>query len=120
MPYYLKLTALAVTISGFILALEINFTTQKSKFNYPSNLFKFSNLLRYFLAIIQSLTISKSIKESEMSITTVRPDLIRKCVTKIYLTFPNKNFYTSPRPKGPTESLFPLLPHYTCLKNSSI
>lgn len=55
MPYYLKLTALAVTISGFILALEINFTTQKSKFNYPSNLFKFSNLLRYFPAIIHSL-----------------------------------------------------------------
>nr|WQF68869.1 NADH dehydrogenase subunit 5 [Paradoxurus hermaphroditus] len=52
MPYYLKLTALAVTIMGFILALELNLTTKNLKFNYPTNLFKFSNLLGYFPTII--------------------------------------------------------------------
>eukprot|EP00069_Balaena_mysticetus_P009473 bmy_20236T0 len=44
-PDYLKLTAFAVTILGFILAFEINLTTQNLKFKYPSNFFKFSNLL---------------------------------------------------------------------------
>nr|YP_010037219.1 NADH dehydrogenase subunit 5 [Viverra zibetha]QQW47956.1 NADH dehydrogenase subunit 5 [Viverra zibetha] len=52
MPYYLKLTALAVTIMGFILALELNLTTKNLKFNYPTNLFKFSNLLGYFPIIM--------------------------------------------------------------------
>nr|QQW47774.1 NADH dehydrogenase subunit 5 [Paradoxurus hermaphroditus] len=55
MPYYLKLTALAVTTMGFILALELNLTTKNLKFNYPTNLFKFSNLLGYFPTIIHRL-----------------------------------------------------------------
>nr|QQW47787.1 NADH dehydrogenase subunit 5 [Paguma larvata] len=55
MPYYLKLTALAVTIMGFILALELNLVTKSLKFNYPTNLFKFSNLLGYFPTIIHRL-----------------------------------------------------------------
>ena len=55
MPYYLKLTALTVTIIGFILALELNLTTKNLKFNYPTNLFKFSNLLGYFPIIIHRL-----------------------------------------------------------------
>nr|YP_010036998.1 NADH dehydrogenase subunit 5 [Fossa fossana]QQW47540.1 NADH dehydrogenase subunit 5 [Fossa fossana] len=52
MPNYLKLTALTVTIMGFILALELNLMTKNLKFDYPSNLFKFSNLLGYFPIII--------------------------------------------------------------------
>nr|BAC82492.1 NADH dehydrogenase subunit 5 [Paradoxurus hermaphroditus] len=55
MPYYLKLTALTVTIMGFILALELNLTTKNLKFNYPTYLFKFSNLLGYFPIIIHRL-----------------------------------------------------------------
>ena len=51
-PYYLKLTALTVTLLGFILALELNLTSQSLKLKYPSNLFKFSNLLGYFPTII--------------------------------------------------------------------
>ena len=54
--YYLKLIALAVTILGFILALEISNTTQNLKFNYPSSAFKFFNLLGYFPTIIHHLT----------------------------------------------------------------
>nr|ACZ29038.1 NADH dehydrogenase subunit 5 [Ommatophoca rossii] len=52
MPHYLKLTALTVTLLGFILALELNLTSQSLKLKYPSNLFKFSNLLGYFPTII--------------------------------------------------------------------
>ncbi|TKC46453.1 hypothetical protein EI555_011679, partial [Monodon monoceros] len=44
-PDYLKRTAFAVTILGFILAFEISPATQNLKFKYPSNFFKFSNLL---------------------------------------------------------------------------
>lgn len=47
-----ELIALAVTIIGFTLALELNLTTKNLKFNHPSNLFKFSNLLGYFPIII--------------------------------------------------------------------
>nr|YP_009253023.1 NADH dehydrogenase subunit 5 [Arctotherium sp.]ANA91296.1 NADH dehydrogenase subunit 5 [Arctotherium sp.] len=52
MPHYLKMTALAVTILGFTLALELNLTTRSLKFDYPSNSFKFSNQLGYFPTII--------------------------------------------------------------------
>ena len=55
-PYYLKITALAVTILGFILALEISNITHYLKFNHPSNIFKFSNLLGYYPTIIHRLT----------------------------------------------------------------
>ena len=54
-PSYLKITALAVTVLGFILALEISNITQNLKFNYPSNTFKFSNILGYFPTIIHRL-----------------------------------------------------------------
>nr|UEK25216.1 NADH dehydrogenase subunit 5 [Spilogale angustifrons] len=56
MPHYLKVTALAVTITGFILALELNLTAQNLKLKYSSNLFKFSSSLGYFPIIIHRLT----------------------------------------------------------------
>nr|APU52419.1 NADH dehydrogenase subunit 5 [Prionodon pardicolor pardicolor] len=52
MPHYLKFTALAVTIMGFVLALELNLATKNLKFDHPSNLFKFSTLLGYFPTIM--------------------------------------------------------------------
>nr|YP_010869739.1 NADH dehydrogenase subunit 5 [Rhynchogale melleri]WGU49248.1 NADH dehydrogenase subunit 5 [Rhynchogale melleri] len=52
MPNHLKLMALAATIMGFILALELNLVTKNLKFNYPSDSFKFSNLLGYFPTIM--------------------------------------------------------------------
>nr|UML39796.1 NADH dehydrogenase subunit 5 [Helarctos malayanus] len=55
MPHYLKTTALAVTMLGFILALELNSTMQGLKFNYSQNPFKFSNQLGYFPTIIHRL-----------------------------------------------------------------
>nr|YP_010455475.1 NADH dehydrogenase subunit 5 [Lophostoma brasiliense]UUA63106.1 NADH dehydrogenase subunit 5 [Lophostoma brasiliense] len=65
MPSYLKLTALAITLIGFILALELNLATLNLKFKTPSHLFKFSNLLGYFPTIMHrfppttNLTISQ-------------------------------------------------------------
>nr|QBM11037.1 NADH dehydrogenase subunit 5 [Puma concolor] len=67
MPYYLKLTALAVTITGFILALELNLATKNLKFKYPSNLFKFSSLLGYFPTVMHRLPSKMSLTMSQKS-----------------------------------------------------
>nr|QKN18999.1 NADH dehydrogenase subunit 5 [Cynopterus sphinx] len=48
MPTHLKMTAIAVTLLGFIVALELNLATQNLKFKSPSNSTKFSTLLGYF------------------------------------------------------------------------
>nr|YP_007626755.1 NADH dehydrogenase subunit 5 [Tragulus kanchil]AEP22297.1 NADH dehydrogenase subunit 5 [Tragulus kanchil] len=52
MPLYLKLTALAVTITGFTIALEISNLTKNLKLSHPSSMFKFSTLLGYFPVLI--------------------------------------------------------------------
>ncbi|YP_001874850.1 NADH dehydrogenase subunit 5 (mitochondrion) [Panthera pardus] len=67
MPHYLKLTALAVTITGFILALELNLAAKNLKFKYPSNLFKFSNLLGYFPIVMHRLPSTMSLTMSQKS-----------------------------------------------------
>nr|AAU00485.1 NADH dehydrogenase subunit 5 [Mephitis mephitis] len=67
MPYYLKMTALAVTIIGFTLALELNLTAQNLKLKYPSNLFKFSNMLGYFPIIIHRLIPMTNLTTSQKS-----------------------------------------------------
>ncbi|YP_009178434.1 NADH dehydrogenase subunit 5 (mitochondrion) [Herpailurus yagouaroundi] len=67
MPYYLKLTALAVTITGFILALELNLMAKNLKFKYPSNIFKFSNLLGYFPIVMHRLPSKMSLTMSQKS-----------------------------------------------------
>nr|ULC83346.1 NADH dehydrogenase subunit 5 [Hippotragus equinus]ULC83463.1 NADH dehydrogenase subunit 5 [Hippotragus equinus] len=71
MPYYLKMTALAVTILGFILALEINNMTRNLKFNYPSNTFKFSNLLGYYPTIMHRLTPFMNLTMSQKSASSL-------------------------------------------------
>nr|UEK25593.1 NADH dehydrogenase subunit 5 [Mephitis mephitis] len=67
MPYHLKMTALAVTIIGFILALELNLTAQNLKLKYSSNLFKFSNMLGYFPIIIHRLIPMTNLTMSQKS-----------------------------------------------------
>nr|ULC83515.1 NADH dehydrogenase subunit 5 [Hippotragus equinus] len=71
MPYFLKMTALAVTILGFILALEINNMTRNLKFNYPSNTFKFSNLLGYYPTIMHRLTPYMNLTMSQKSASSL-------------------------------------------------
>nr|YP_009243366.1 NADH dehydrogenase subunit 5 [Episoriculus macrurus]AMR36333.1 NADH dehydrogenase subunit 5 [Episoriculus macrurus] len=55
MPNYLKLTALTVTIMGFILALELNLITQNLKLTNPHNYHHFSNMLGYFPTVMHRL-----------------------------------------------------------------
>nr|AMM05303.1 NADH dehydrogenase subunit 5 [Mustela putorius furo] len=71
MPHYLKMMALAVTILGFILALELNLTMQSLKFKYPTNLFKFSNMLGYFPTIIHRLMPKTNLLMSQKSASTL-------------------------------------------------
>nr|AIA61482.1 NADH dehydrogenase subunit 5 [Vulpes zerda] len=67
MPHHLKMAALAVTILGFILALELNLTMQGLKFNHPSQYFKFSNLLGYYPTIMHRLTPKMTLHMSQKS-----------------------------------------------------
>nr|APD82327.1 NADH dehydrogenase subunit 5 [Stenella longirostris] len=55
MPLHLKLTALMVTILGFILAFEINNYSKNLKYPYSSDSTKFSTLLGYFPTIMHRL-----------------------------------------------------------------
>nr|YP_007626625.1 NADH dehydrogenase subunit 5 [Rucervus duvaucelii]YP_009705941.1 NADH dehydrogenase subunit 5 [Rucervus duvaucelii branderi]QZZ81168.1 NADH dehydrogenase subunit 5 [Rucervus duvaucelii duvaucelii]QZZ81220.1 NADH dehydrogenase subunit 5 [Rucervus duvaucelii ranjitsinhi]AEP22128.1 NADH dehydrogenase subunit 5 [Rucervus duvaucelii]AWQ65031.1 NADH dehydrogenase subunit 5 [Rucervus duvaucelii branderi]AXB38682.1 NADH dehydrogenase subunit 5 [Rucervus duvaucelii branderi] len=71
MPYYLKMMALTVTILGFILALEISNTTQNLKFNYSTNIFKFSNMLGYFPTIMHRLTPYMNLTMSQKSASSL-------------------------------------------------
>lgn len=71
MPHYLKITALAVTILGFILALEISNMTYNLKFNYPSSPFKFSNQLGYYPTIIHRLTPHMNLTISQKSASSL-------------------------------------------------
>ncbi|CAI9151075.1 NADH dehydrogenase subunit 5, partial (mitochondrion) [Rangifer tarandus platyrhynchus] len=71
MPHHLKMTALAVTILGFILALEISNMTKNLKFNYPSNIFKFSNMLGYFPMIMHRLTPYMNLTMSQKSASSL-------------------------------------------------
>nr|QSJ55256.1 NADH dehydrogenase subunit 5 [Rucervus eldii]QSJ55269.1 NADH dehydrogenase subunit 5 [Rucervus eldii]QSJ55282.1 NADH dehydrogenase subunit 5 [Rucervus eldii]WKK50296.1 NADH dehydrogenase subunit 5 [Rucervus eldii thamin] len=71
MPYYLKTMALTVTILGFILALEISNMTQNLKFNYSTNIFKFSNMLGYFPTIMHRLTPYMNLTMSQKSASSL-------------------------------------------------
>nr|YP_007625741.1 NADH dehydrogenase subunit 5 [Aepyceros melampus]AEP20776.1 NADH dehydrogenase subunit 5 [Aepyceros melampus] len=71
MPQYLKLSALAVTIMGFILALEVSNMTYNLKFKYPSNFFKFSNLLGYYPTILHRLTPYMNLTMSQKSASSL-------------------------------------------------
>nr|YP_778692.1 NADH dehydrogenase subunit 5 [Callorhinus ursinus]CAJ56881.1 NADH dehydrogenase subunit 5 [Callorhinus ursinus] len=71
MPHHLKLTALTMTLMGFILALELSMTSLNLKFNHASNLFKFSNLLGYFPTIIHRLMPMTNLTASQKLASTL-------------------------------------------------
>nr|QEO11585.1 NADH dehydrogenase subunit 5 [Bos taurus]QEO12326.1 NADH dehydrogenase subunit 5 [Bos taurus]UFQ28034.1 NADH dehydrogenase subunit 5 [Bos taurus] len=71
MPYYLKTTALIVTILGFTLALEISNMTKNLKYHYPSNAFKFSTLLGYFPTIMHRLAPYMNLSMSQKSASSL-------------------------------------------------
>nr|AGI95715.1 NADH dehydrogenase subunit 5 [Uropsilus aequodonenia] len=55
MPTYLKLTALFITFTGFMMAIELNNMTRNLKFPVPNNAYKFSNQLGFFPIIVHRL-----------------------------------------------------------------
>nr|UFX54178.1 NADH dehydrogenase subunit 5 [Cryptotis tropicalis] len=65
MPFYLKLMALIVTLTGFALAMELNLITQNLMLPQPHNYHKFSNMLGYFPTIIHRLLPSTSLLMSQ-------------------------------------------------------
>nr|AQT00061.1 NADH dehydrogenase subunit 5 [Muntiacus sp. MAL2]AQT00370.1 NADH dehydrogenase subunit 5 [Muntiacus sp. SUM3] len=71
MPHHLKMMALAVTILGFILALEISNMTQNLKLNYPTSTFKFSNMLGYFPTIMHRLAPYMNLSMSQKSASSL-------------------------------------------------
>nr|YP_010925024.1 NADH dehydrogenase subunit 5 [Raphicerus melanotis]WKD79703.1 NADH dehydrogenase subunit 5 [Raphicerus melanotis] len=71
MPHYLKMMAMAVTILGFILALEISNTTYYLKPSYASKMFKFSNMLGYYPTIMHRLTPYVNLMMSQKSASSL-------------------------------------------------
>nr|YP_009865080.1 NADH dehydrogenase subunit 5 [Prometheomys schaposchnikovi]QKE47125.1 NADH dehydrogenase subunit 5 [Prometheomys schaposchnikovi] len=64
MPWYSKLAALAVTITGFIIALELNNLTNNLTPTKPSPINSFSTLLGYFPTILHRLLTMKTLSTS--------------------------------------------------------
>nr|QGX06895.1 NADH dehydrogenase subunit 5 [Mustela sibirica] len=101
MPHYLKMMALAVTILGFILALELNLTMQSLKFKYPTNLFKFSNMLGYFPTIIHRLMPKTNLLMSRKSASTLLDMIwLEKILPKSISHFQMKSSMTISSQKG--------------------
>nr|QOU11120.1 NADH dehydrogenase subunit 5 [Equus caballus] len=67
MPTYMKLTALAVTILGFTLALELSLMTHNLKLEHSTSVFKFSNLLGYYPTIMHRLPPLANLSMSQKS-----------------------------------------------------
>lgn len=74
-PLHLKITALLVTLTGFILAIELNNLTQNLKHKNPPIILKFSTILGYFPAIIHRSNPFTALYISQKS-ATILIDLI--------------------------------------------
>nr|YP_005255238.1 NADH dehydrogenase subunit 5 [Lasiurus borealis]AEL16752.1 NADH dehydrogenase subunit 5 [Lasiurus borealis] len=55
MPMHLKLTALIITLAGFMLALELSLMTLDLKYKYPASPMKFSAQFGYFPSIMHRI-----------------------------------------------------------------
>nr|YP_009050021.1 NADH dehydrogenase subunit 5 [Callimico goeldii]AGK43600.1 NADH dehydrogenase subunit 5 [Callimico goeldii] len=74
MPYYLKLTALSVTMLGFIVAMELSFITNNMKLSTPLKTFYFSNMLGFYSTTTHRLNPHSSLTISQ-NFTSVLLDL---------------------------------------------
>nr|AAU00529.1 NADH dehydrogenase subunit 5 [Procyon lotor] len=101
MPHYLKMTALTVTILGFILALELNLTAQSLKFKHSSNMFKFSNSLGYFPTTTHRLMPKMGLYTSQNSASTLLDAIwLEKVLPKSISHFQMKSSTTVSHQKG--------------------
>nr|QOD41415.1 NADH dehydrogenase subunit 5 [Tupaia tana] len=65
MPLYMKLTALFVTIMGFVIAMELNSMTLFLKHKHPSSTHNFSTMLGYFPLTMHRLIPYMGLKASQ-------------------------------------------------------
>nr|YP_009943226.1 NADH dehydrogenase subunit 5 [Tupaia splendidula]QOD41454.1 NADH dehydrogenase subunit 5 [Tupaia splendidula] len=65
MPPYMKLTALLVTIIGFVVAMELNSMTLFLKHKHPSPAYKFSTMLGYYPLTMHRLVPYTGLKTSQ-------------------------------------------------------
>nr|ANF03861.1 NADH dehydrogenase subunit 5 [Tolypeutes matacus] len=90
MPNYLKLTALAVTITGFTLAMEISQTTMNLQPNHPTQQHSFSSLLGFYPSTMHRLTpyYSLSMSQNPASLTDLLwlEKLLPKSISQIQLS----------------------------------
>nr|QAB47131.1 NADH dehydrogenase subunit 5 [Funambulus pennantii] len=84
MPMYLKITALFITIMGFMIAMDLNQLTLNLKLKYYSNLTNFSNMLGYFPITVHRLYPYLSLTASQKLSSTLL-DLIwtEKAIPKL-------------------------------------
>nr|APC60669.1 NADH dehydrogenase subunit 5 [Trinomys albispinus] len=75
MPLIVKLTAMLLTILGFIIAMELNLLTNNLKTNYSSKYSNFSNMLGYFPTLMHrtsphlNLSLGQNLASSMMDLT---------------------------------------------------
>ncbi|YP_009300408.1 NADH dehydrogenase subunit 5 (mitochondrion) [Callospermophilus lateralis] len=101
MPIYLKLTALLVTILGFVIAMELNSMTLYLKTKMYSNLSNFSTLLGYFPTIIHRLNPHLNLTmDQKLSSTLLDLIWLEKAIPKSTTNFHSKASTTTSNQKG--------------------
>nr|YP_009340690.1 NADH dehydrogenase subunit 5 [Xanthonycticebus pygmaeus]APQ47832.1 NADH dehydrogenase subunit 5 [Xanthonycticebus pygmaeus] len=75
MPLHLKLTAMLITILGFVLAMEMNLMTTNLKFKHTHSSYTFSNSLGYFPITVHRLLPNLDLKSS-LNMSSTLLDLI--------------------------------------------
>nr|YP_010869752.1 NADH dehydrogenase subunit 5 [Cuniculus paca]WGU49261.1 NADH dehydrogenase subunit 5 [Cuniculus paca] len=75
MPTYLKISAITMTITGFLIAMELNLMTHNLKMNHPTKPFNFSNMLGYFPTLIHRSSPHKNLLMSQ-NLASLMTDLI--------------------------------------------
>nr|BCG29269.1 NADH dehydrogenase subunit 5 [Mus musculus] len=83
MPWFLKTTALIISVLGFLIALELNNLTMKLSMSKPNPYSSFSTLLGFFPSIIHRITLMKSLNLSlKTSLTLLDLIWLEKTIPK--------------------------------------
>nr|YP_009092029.1 NADH dehydrogenase subunit 5 [Mus cervicolor]AHZ60898.1 NADH dehydrogenase subunit 5 [Mus cervicolor] len=83
MPWFLKTTALIISVLGFLIALELNNLTMKFSTNKTNPFLSFSTLLGYFPSIIHRITPNTSLNMSlKTSLTLLDLIWLEKLIPK--------------------------------------
>nr|WPV77712.1 NADH dehydrogenase subunit 5 [Vernaya sp. 2 SZ-2023] len=83
MPWYLKTTALLISLMGFAISLELNNLTMNLQINKPTKLSSFSTLLGYFPPIMHRIIPTKTLNSSyKMSLNLLDLIWLEKTIPK--------------------------------------